>query len=176
MRHIAFALCLMPHALWAAGSGDSTPPTPTQTTKTCAAGLVWDAKTSTCVAPQDSRLDDDTRYDAVRELAYAGKIDAAQRVLSSMSDQQEVRVLTYWGFTYGRSGQYEKSLAAYGAALQKDPDSLLTRSYMGQAYVAMGAMARAQEQLHEIRARGGAGTWPATALSHAIRSGKGYSY
>ena len=42
---------LAPFSVFAAGSDSTTPPTPTETTTTCAEGTIWDDKTKTCVAP-----------------------------------------------------------------------------------------------------------------------------
>ena len=57
-----------------------------------------------------------------------------------------------------------------------NPDNILARSYMGQAFVEQGDTANAKLQLAEINARGGKGTWPAFSLRKAIQSGAGYSY
>jgi len=169
-------LAILPMAVFAAGGASETPPTPTQTTTTCATGLIWDAKTKACVAPQQGHLDDDTRFEAVRELAYAGRIPEAQAVLAAMSDQTADRVLTYWGFTHGKAGAVERALGFYQQALAQNPDNILARSYMGQALIAAGAPAEAEAQLTEIVARGGGNTWAATSLRRALSSGQGYSY
>lgn len=176
MRRFLMTFCVLPGLAFAAGSEDSEPPKSTNTTTTCETGMVWDANSAACVAPKDSRLDDTILYGAVRELAYAGKIDAAQQVLAAMSDQTEPRVLTYWGFTHGQQGQYAKALGFYQAALDKDPANILTRSYMGQALLASGDRAGAKVQLARIAALGGNGTWAANALKTALQTGKTYSY
>ena len=120
-----------------AASG-TTQPTTTETTGTCKTGMIWDADTKKCVAPTESFLDDDDLFDAVREYAHAGKIEAAQTVLAAMRDQSEDRVLTYWGYTHRKSGDLELGLAYYRKALRQNPDNLLARSYMGQAFVEVG--------------------------------------
>ena len=72
------ALLAFPFAAFAAGSDDTAPPTPTETTTQCKEGQVWDEKTKACVLPDDARLDDDTRFRAVRELAWAGRPETAR--------------------------------------------------------------------------------------------------
>ena len=177
MRRLLLAAALMfPAAAFAAGSTDSTPPKPTETTKVCKDGKIWDKKTKSCVNAQESRLDDDTRYAAVRELAYAGKYADALSVLAAMSDQSESRVLTYYGFNHRKAGRTDLGMQYYRAALKTDPDNLLARSYMGQGLVAAGDLEGARAQLAEIEARGGKWDWAGTSLRHAIRSGKTYSY
>jgi tetratricopeptide (TPR) repeat protein len=177
MRRLILAAALtFPVAAFAAGSTDNTPPKPTETTKVCKDGKVWDKETKSCVNPQESRLDDDTRYAAVREFAYAGKYADALNVLAAMSDQSESRVLTYYGFAHRKAGRVDLGMKYYHAALKTDPDNLLARSYMGQGLVASGDLEGARVQLAEIEARGGKWDWPGTSLRHAIRSGKTYSY
>lgn len=173
MRLATILWCALAASAHAAGTEtDSTPPPP----PACDQGLVRDAETGLCVAPQDSRLDDDERYAAMRALAYAGQIDHAIAVLGAMTDQRADRVLTYRGFTARQQGDMETALRWYRAALLANPDNLLARSYMGQAFVETGNNAAARAELSEIRRRGGRGTWPETALRLAIGSGRGVSY
>ena len=177
MRLIALTAALMfPMAAFAAGSSDSSPPKATETTKVCKDGKIWDKKTKSCVNAKESWLDDDTRYRAVRELAYAGQYNEALSVLSTMSDQTESRVLTYYGFANRKAGRVELGMHYYQAALEADPNNLLARSYMGQGLVASGDIKAAKIQLAEIQARGGKATWPERSLRYAIKSGKTYSY
>ncbi|MEM6477942.1 MAG: hypothetical protein AAF647_02725 [Pseudomonadota bacterium] len=175
-RIIAFLIAAMPGLAFAAGGMSTTPPTPTETTEQCQEGFVFDTETQACVAiQQDSRLEGDRAYELVRELAYADRFEDAQMILATM-DQTDDRVQTYWGFTHRKLGDMDKSMAAYYAALVTNPDNILVRSYMGQAYVEMGAMEMAQAQLTEIRARGGRESWPEKSLAWAIQNGKGSSY
>jgi tetratricopeptide (TPR) repeat protein len=177
MRSLILAtFAIFPMAAFAAGSDDATPPAPTATTLVCEKGLIWDEKTKTCVAAESGQLDDDTLYGAVREYAYAGDYDAALHVLAAMSDQNESRVLTYYGFVNRKSGHIEAGMQYYDAALKADPDNILARSYMGQGLVAQGEYDMAREQLAEIQNRGGRATWAELALMKAIDTGMTYSY
>ena len=171
---LAAAMLAAPAPAPAVGNDDDEPPTPTKTTTECTDGTVWDETAGACVAPKESRLDDDTLYRAAREFAYAGQYDHALGALAAMSDPQEDRVLTYKGFAYRKSGDRARGMEYYRQALAANPDNLLTRSYMGMAHVEVGETEAARAQLAEIRARGGAGTWPETALAAAIATGSGY--
>ena len=176
MRLTILATALLaPSLAFAAGGESPTPPT-TNTTVQCKDGKVWDVKVEACVDARESSLDDDTRYQAVRELAYAGRYDEAQKVLAAMSDQNDDRVLTYLGFTHRKMGNSTLGMVFYDQALETNPDNLLARSYMGQAFVEAGDMQLARAQLTEIRTRGGRGTWAEVSLRMAIDSGTGYSY
>jgi len=177
MRFLVLAAALtLPVAAFAAGDNDWNPPKPTDTTKTCKGKKVWDEEKGRCVRPKESSLNQDGLFEAVRELAYAGRIDDAQAVLSAMSDQNDARVLTYWGFTHRKLGNRTLANAYYDQAIAQNPDNLLARSYMGQGFVEEGQFGLAMIQWKEIRARGGANTWPEAALRQALESGATTSY
>lgn len=158
----------------AVGGGDG-PPTPTPTTTECPRGQIWDTERQACVEVR-AGLDEDLLYDAVRELAYAGRNDEALAVLDVMAGQTESRVLNYRGFLLRRTGNMEAGMEAYVRALAADPDNILARSYMGQALVLQGNRHAARQQLDEIRARGGAGSWAEAALVQALETGAGSDY
>ncbi len=175
MRHftvlLTSAFLAAPTLGIAAGSDDSTPPKPTQTASDCKAGQVFDKQSKTCLDAKSEFLDDDTRYDAVRELAYAGAHDRALLVLAAMSDQSESRVLTYRGFLARQTGDMSGAFEFYAQALKADADNILARSYMGQGMVKLGQIEAAKMQLTEIRSRGGEGTWAEASLNKAITTG-----
>ena len=169
-------LTALPVAAFAAGSDKSEPPQPTETTTECKNGQVYDDKEKKCVKPQDSRLDDDTRFQAVRELAWAGRYDDAKIVMAAMTEGETDRVLTYQGFILRKSGHVEEGIAAYEAALVKNPGNILAHSYYGQLLVEMNEMDAARGHLQAIRDHGGAGTWAETALASAIATGQTYNF
>lgn len=178
MRHAVWALALTvaPVAALAVGDDDDQPPTPTETTTTCTKGQVWDADAKACVDPDKSSLNDPDRMRAVRELAYAGRLSDAERVLNAVSDQESDAVMTYRGFIARKSGRTNDAHDWYANALAANPNNLLARSYLGQWYVETGNTALARAELREIRQRGGRATWPEISLRMAIQSGSGYSY
>lgn len=169
-------LTSLPFAAYAVGSDDTTPPVPTETTQTCADGQVWDEAAQKCKNPQDASLGDDTRFGAVRELAYAGRYEDAKRVLAAMQEGETDRVLTYLGFLTRKSGDMAGGMAYYARALDVNPNNILARSYMGQALVEQGEVAAAARQLDEIRRRGGEGTWAEASLALAVGSGQTLNY
>ncbi|MGR3759670.1 tetratricopeptide repeat protein [Roseobacteraceae bacterium NS-SX3] len=172
---LALALALPGYAFAASGT-DWSPPKPSGTTTNCKGALVWDTRKGKCVAPKQSSLDADGIFSAVRELAYAGRADDAQAVLAAMPDQNESRVLTYWGFTHRKLGHVSLANSYYEQAIAQDPDNLLARSYMGQGFAEAGEKAQAEKQLQEILDRGGRGSWPEVSLRRALETGQGYSH
>lgn len=176
LRPFVFAACLALPGTAMAVEEDPIPPKPTKTTTECADGMVWDEAAKACTQPKESRLDDDTLYRAAREFAYAGAYGHALNALDAMSDQGADRVLTYRGYTLRKLGETGKALGFYREALARNPDNLLARSYLGQAFVEMGRHDLARAELTEIRARGGRMTWPEIALREALRSGRAAGY
>ncbi len=176
MRLITLTLALFPMAAIAAGGGGDTAPKPSETTTTCAEGLVWDLATESCMDPATSTNDDTARLDDVRELAYDGQYLAALNVLDTLENPQAPLALTYYGFAHRKSGDIDLGMTYYNAAISADPNNLLARSYMGQGHVASGDQVLAQVQLTEIRMRGGRDTWAETSLVNAINTGVGASY
>ncbi|WP_170472793.1 tetratricopeptide repeat protein [Ruegeria arenilitoris] len=167
----AFAFAPIVHA----AGGDSNPPKPTNTTKKCLFGRVYDEAAGRCVKPNRTNFTDDQLYDAVRELAYDGQFEHAQEILRIM-DQDDDRVLTYWGFTYRKLGELELANVFYENAISTNPNNILARSYMGQGFVTEGKTDQAIEQWREIKARGGEGTWAEVSLREAISTGLTYNY
>ncbi|MEM8775111.1 MAG: hypothetical protein AAGF53_08755 [Pseudomonadota bacterium] len=175
-RTLVFAAFVIPAVAFAKDGDRSSPPKQTKTTTTCKAGQVWDKKSKSCINAQSGLLGDDVLYDAVRELAYAGQFQNAQTVLGAMTDQNDHRVLTYWGFTHRRMGDMPRGMAFYQKAIATNPGSILARSYMGQAMVEMGDYVGARDQLLAIRDYGGAGTWAEVSLRTAIETGSTYNH
>lgn len=173
---LAAAIALTPQLALAVGSDDSEPPTPTETTTECAQGEVWDEKTKACIKAEDSSLNDDQRYGAVRELAYAGRPDEALAILATMTEGETARVLTYQGFLLRQTGRVDEGIAAYERAIAIDTTNILARSYYGQLLVQMNEMELAKLQLAAIRMHGGGGTWADRALTDAITTGATYTY
>lgn len=173
---LAAAIILAPHLAFAAGSDESEPPEPTETTTECAKGEVFDEKTETCIKAEGAGLTDDQRYGAVRELAYAGRYDEAFVVLATMTEGETARVLTYQGFLLRKTGQIEQGIAAYERAIALDAGNILARSYYGQLLVEMNELALAEAQLAAIISHRGKGTWSEQSLASAIETGTTYNY
>lgn len=179
MRHtlllaLPFSLMLTLNAHAAGGDSDA-PPKTTRTTTECTNGQIYDEKSKTCVDADKQSFNDDQRYDAVRELAYAGAYDRAERIIASADDAGDPRFLNYKGFIQRKKGNVDAAMEFYTAALAIDPDYLLARSYMGQGLAATGDIDGARAQLAEIAARGGRDTWSYVALKMAL-NGKPSNY
>ena len=137
----------------------------------CGKGRVPDRSGKKCVRVKSS-LDDDTLIEGARDLAYGGRYDEALQALDLVRDQDDVRVLGYRGFATRKSGRMEEGLGYYRAALKADPDYTLVREYMGEAFLEMGDVPAAEEQLAEIERRCGKECREYALLSSAIKTHK----
>jgi tetratricopeptide (TPR) repeat protein len=130
------------------GGGSSAP--------TCSKGKVRD-RNGKCVTPRRGELDDDSVYENGRALAMEGRYGEAIAVLSLATDKTDPRILNYLGYAHRKQGRITVGLGYYQEALNNDPDYTLVREYMGEAYLQLGDIASARNQLTEIGKRCGKG-------------------
>lgn len=152
---------------FAAGSGGSGE------TATCTNGKVWDNSQKKCVYPQRGQLDDDNIYEAGRDLAMAGRYGEAITVLGMAANKEDPRILNYLGYSHRKAGRVEVGLGYYQEALRVDPNYTLVREYLGEAYLTLGDVASARNQLDEIAKRCGTGCREYTLLSDQLAAYKG---
>ena len=109
------------------------------------------------VKEQWGKLTDDDLFETGRALAYAGRYGEAIQMLGLVSDKNDPRVLNMLGFSHRKSGRIEVGLGYYQEALAANPDFVLAREYMGEAFLTLGDIASAKNQLSEIEKRCGKG-------------------
>ncbi|WP_198647091.1 tetratricopeptide repeat protein [Pannonibacter carbonis] len=157
-------------AMAAGDSGGGSEPSPT--VQNCKKGEIWDKKTGKCIKAQ-SGLDQDSVYEAGRDLALAGRYEEAIIILSLADDKDDKRVLNYLGYANRKLGRVLVGLGYYREALRIDPDYVLVREYMGEALVEMGDLAGAKAQLAEIAARCGTTCDTYQSLSETVATAGG---
>jgi hypothetical protein len=126
-----------------------------QTITKCKRGLAWDMRRKRCVAQQRGMLDDESIYEAGRQLAAARRYGEAIALLSLAADKTDPRILNYLGFSHRMQGRVLVGLGYYQEALIQDPGYVPAREYMGEAYLQLGDIGAAREQLGEIGLRCG---------------------
>ncbi len=168
---VATALALALPVTAFAASDETAPPKKPK----CESGFVYDKNSKKCVSGNGHSVDVDTLYKEVRALSYDGRYDDAQLLLALMPADDD-RTLTYLGFTHRKMGNSEAAMTYYMRALARNPGNVLARSYMGQGFVDDGNVTAAIEQLREIRAHGGTGTWAEASLRTAIATGETFNW
>lgn len=154
------AIAASGHAL---AAGDSDSPATTTTTAKCPKGQVFDPEAprlfgkGKCVDAADlgksSKDKSDKQsliYENGKALARAGRFEEAIAVLEMAPDRHDPRVLNYLGYSNRKLGRVDEALAYYRAAVDQDPDFSLVREYLGEAYIQLGQLEKAREQLSEI--------------------------
>jgi Flp pilus assembly protein TadD len=147
------------------GGGGTSP-----ATHNCKTGEVWDKSKKKCVKAQSGILPDDDLYEQGRALAKDGNYDWALKVLASVGNQNDPRVLNYTGYSHRKAGRLEIGISYYRKALEIDPDFVLAREYLGEGYVAAGRIDLAKAELAEIEKRCGPSCEEHRELSEAIRT------
>jgi tetratricopeptide (TPR) repeat protein len=114
---------------------------------------VWDIVNLVCKDAQAGQLDDESIYQAGRQLAMDGYYNDAITTLNYVANPQDKRVLNYLGYSYRKSGHADVGLTYYKQALAIDPNYTLVREYLGEALIQMGDISGAKGQLAEIKNR-----------------------
>lgn len=121
---------------------------------------------------KDSQKDSSLSQEQIYGLGYwqakNGEHDAALATLRSAADQDDPRVLTVTGFALRKLGRVDEAMGYYFKALARRPDATTTRQYLGEAYLQIGDVTRAREQLAEIARRCGIACEDYTALAEEI--------
>ena len=129
------------------GGGSSTPPT-------CPAGKVYSQRLDMCV-DQSSVIDDGSLTNYAYTLAQEGRYEEAIAMLDRLQNPETPEALNYRGFATRMMGRVEESIGYYLQSVALDPEYTLVREYLGEAYVTLGRLDLAREQLAEIEKRCG---------------------
>ena len=146
---------------------------PSTTKIKCRRGKVPDRRGKKCVNPKKAALSDRDLALAARDLAYRGDYRDALEVLDRAENQDDPRILNYRGYATRKLGDIEGGMRFYKAALRIDPSYTLVREYMGEGFLSLGQVDKAEEQLAEIeRLCGGRECREYTLLDSAIKTHK----
>ncbi len=107
-----------------------------------------------CAARIASSASDTELFYAGYWLAKSGRYAEALTYLKA-SKAKDARVLTYIGYATRKSGDVEAALPIYAQALSVDPNFVVARAYLGEAYLAKRLPAKAKAELAEIATRCG---------------------
>lgn len=101
--------------------------------------------------PADSRVDPD--YAAGKAAIEAKDWTAAIRAFSSaaLRDTRNADIQNYLGYAYRRAGQLEPAFEHYRRALQLNPRHRGAHEYLGEAYLMVNDLAKAEEHLAALR-------------------------
>ena len=139
------ALALGASAALAMGSGSTSEPD-------CPKGQIKDAD-GKCKPASNNAIDQNARVEYGLALAKAERYEEAISVLKPAVELGDKRALNYTGYSLRKSGHVDEGIAFYMKALAADPNYVQAREYLGEAYLTLGRLDLAEEQLKEIEVR-----------------------
>lgn len=110
---------------------------------------------SRCVGAARVAVSDTELFYAGYWLAKSGKYEEALSYLS-LANKRDEKVLTYIGFATRKLGRVDEAMPLYAKALEINPNYVVARAYLGEAYLTKGQPDAAKAQLSEIARRCGA--------------------
>lgn len=125
-------------------------------------------KTKPACKPKAGEASDDEIYNAAYWMARQGQYSAALHVLKGARDPSDPRILNATGYATRKLGDVDAAMTFYHRTLARDPDYVLARAYLGEAYLMKDAVAAAEAQLHEIGRRCGTACEAYASLSRNI--------
>jgi tetratricopeptide (TPR) repeat protein len=125
----------------------------------CDAHAKGTAAWSACIGRASAKMADEELFYAGYWLAKNGQYAQALDYLT-LAQEKDERVLTYIGFATRKLGRVDEALPLYRRALAVNPDYVVARAYLGEAFLTKGEPAKARGELAEIAQRCGA-TCPA---------------
>ena len=110
---------------------------------------------TSCVGRANAAMSDDELFYAGYWLAKSGQYEQAISYLK-LAQKKDERVLTYIGYATRKMGDVEHALPIYRQALDLNPNYVVARAYLGEAFLSLGEPTKARDELAEIERRCGA--------------------
>jgi tetratricopeptide (TPR) repeat protein len=120
----------------------------------CDAQVKGTAAWSACVGAASQKMADEELFYAGYWLAKNGQYDKALSYLT-LAQSKDERVHTYIGFATRKLGYVDEALPHYRKALAMNPDYVVARAYLGEAFLIKGEPDKARQELGEIAERCG---------------------
>ena len=114
-------------------------------------------------------------YDKAYDLVYNKKFDKSIKLLEKIAKRKDLGdkkadVYNLLGFSYRKHSEpdLDKAFDAYQTALEANPEHLGAHEYLGELYITLGNMAKANEMLLKLENIAGTKTMEYTKLKKAI--------
>ena len=149
---------LVGSAAFAAGTAPSTGSSSSSgggTAPKCDTFKVNTAEWKKCKAGGRAAMNNEELYATGYSLAKAGDYSGALDFLMAGTNKKDVRFLTMIGYANRKMGKVDEGMSYYMQALALDPNSVTTREYLGEAYLQIKDLPKAEAQLTEIQSRCG---------------------
>jgi tetratricopeptide (TPR) repeat protein len=92
------------------------------------------------------------QYEAAEKVVKAGDFTHAIGLLEPMHQKEpkDADVLNLLGYSHRKLGMLDKAMAYYTAALKENPKHRGAHEYIGELYLMMGNLAKAEEHLAKL--------------------------
>ena len=114
-------------------------------------------------------------YDKAYELVYNKKFDKSIKLLEKIAKRKDLGnkkadVYNLLGFSYRKHSEpnLDKAFDAYQTALEANPEHLGAHEYLGELYIKLGNMNKANEMLIKLENIAGTNSMEYTKLKKAI--------
>ena len=114
-------------------------------------------------------------YDKAYELVYYKKYDKSIKLLEKIAKRNDVGekkadVYNLLGFSYRKHSEpdLDKALESYKIALETNPEHLGAHEYLGELYITLGNMNKANEMLNNLEKIAGTNSMEYIKLKKAI--------
>ena len=114
-------------------------------------------------------------YDKAYELVYNKKFDKSIKLLEKIAKRKDLGnkkadVYNLLGFSYRKHSEpnLDKAFDAYQTALEANPEHLGAHEYLGELYIKLGNMNKANEMLLKLENIAGSNSMEYTKLKKAI--------
>tara|TARA_B100000989_G_scaffold271511_1_gene228327 strand:- start:26 stop:493 length:468 start_codon:yes stop_codon:yes gene_type:complete len=114
-------------------------------------------------------------YNKAYELVYNKKFDKSIKLLEKIAKRKDLGekkadVYNLLGFSYRKQSEpdLEKALESYKIALEINPEHLGAHEYLGELYITLGNMNKANEMLNNLEKIAGTGSMEYIKLKKAI--------
>ena len=129
-----------------------------------------DSATSISASEQVTKL-----YDKAYELVYYKKFDKSIKLLEKIAKRKDLGekkadVYNLLGFSYRKHSEpdLDKALESYKIALETNPEHLGAHEYLGELYITLGNMNKANEMLNSLEKIAGTSSMEYIKLKKAI--------
>jgi tetratricopeptide (TPR) repeat protein len=142
---------------------------------------------ATVLAMGSSSSDDDSSSSSTSEAPSEYKMGVAaveaqdwakaekHMIASINEDSNNADAFNYLGYARRKAGNHEGALKAYSVALDLDPKHKGAHEYIGQAYLEMGNVQKAEQHLNSLDSICTFGCAEYTSLKKAVAKAKGTS-
>ena len=136
-----------------------------------AAGSSYDGDNSSISASEQvTKL-----YNKAYELVYDKKFDKSIKLLTKIAERKDLGekkadVYNLLGFSYRKHSEpdLDKALESYKIALETNPEHLGAHEYLGELYITLGNMKKANEMLNNLEKIAGTNSMEYIKLKKAI--------